>query len=72
MATKVAQMTKNELRDMISNLIEQKMLELIGDPDEKSVLKKSLRLRLLRQKKAVSRGERGQSFKDITHHLKLA
>lgn len=32
MAT-VAQMTKDELREMIETAIEQKSLELLGDPD---------------------------------------
>ena len=60
----VAQMTKKELREMISALIEQKLLELVGDPDEGLPIRKTLRDRLLRQKKAVQRGERGESFAD--------
>jgi len=58
----VAQMTKKELKEMISTLIEQKLLELVGDPDEGLPIRKTLRDRLLRQKKAVERGERGESF----------
>ena len=30
----VGQMTKDELREMIETIIEQKLLELLGDPDE--------------------------------------
>ncbi|MBI2950829.1 hypothetical protein HYY27_01975 [bacterium] len=62
MATKVAQMTKEELRELIGELIEQKFAELIGDPDEGLPIRKSLRDRLLRQKRAVARGERGERF----------
>jgi hypothetical protein len=68
----VAQMTKKELREMISTLIEQKLLELVGDPDEGLQIRKTLRDRLLRQKKAVERGERGESLADAVRRLELA
>ena len=65
MATKVAQMTKSELQEMIETTVEQKLLELLGDPDEDLHLKKVVRDRLLRQKQAVAAGERGKPFKDV-------
>ncbi len=34
MADTVAQMTKEEPREMIETSIEQKLLEMLGDPDE--------------------------------------
>ncbi len=72
MATTVAQMTKEELREMIAGLIEEKLLELIGDPDEGLTMKKSLRDRLLRQKKAVARGQRGEPIEELVQRLGLA
>jgi hypothetical protein len=57
---------------MIATLIEQKLLELIGNPDEGLPVGKSLRDRLLRQKKAVEPGERGESFADAILRLGLA
>ncbi len=72
MAAKVAQMTKEELKEMIGELIEQKFVELIGDPDEGLPIRKSLRDRLLRQKKAVVRGERGERFEDVVQRLGLS
>jgi predicted RNase H-like HicB family nuclease len=36
MADTVAQMTKEELREMIEASVEQKLLEILGDPDEDS------------------------------------
>jgi hypothetical protein len=62
MTTKVAQMTKDELKEMIETSIEQKLLELLGDPDEGLPMRKSVRDRLLRQKQAVRAGERGKPF----------
>ena len=71
MATKMAQMTKNELREMIEATIEQKLVELLGDPDEGFQLRKVVRDRLLRQKKAVAAGERGKPFADVVRRLGL-
>jgi hypothetical protein len=71
MADTVAQMTKEELREMIETSIEQKLLEMLGDPDEGLEIKKSVRDRLLRQKKAVAAGERGEPFEDVVRRLGL-
>ncbi len=71
MAATVAQMTKEELREMIETSIEQKLLEMLGDPDEGLEIKKSVRDRLLRQKKAVAAGERGEPFEDVVRRLGL-
>ncbi len=69
MPVKVAQMTKDEFEELVSTLIEQKLFELLGDPDEGLPLRKKVRDRLIRQKKAVVRGERGKSFDDVTARL---
>ena len=71
MATTVAQMTKDELREMIETSIEQKLLELLGDPDEGLPIRKSARDRLLRQKQVVSAGERGEPIEDVMRRLGL-
>ncbi|MBM4467584.1 MAG: hypothetical protein FJ014_18855 [Chloroflexi bacterium] len=65
MSVTVAQMSKDELEDIIATTVEQKLLELLGDPDEGLEIRKSVRERLLRQKKAVAAGERGEPFEDI-------
>lgn len=67
--TTVAQMTKDELREMIETIVEQKLLELLGDPDEGSPMRKAIRERLLRQKQAVAGGERGEPFEDVIRRL---
>jgi len=71
MATTVAQMTKDELRKMIETTIEQKLLELLGDPDEGLPIRKQIHDRLLRQKQAVAAGERGRSFRDVVRRIGL-
>jgi hypothetical protein len=62
-------MTKDELREMIETTVEQKLLELLGDPDEGLPIRKSVRDRLLRQKQAVAQGERGEAFEDVVRQL---
>ena len=71
MSVTVAQMSKDELREMIEVTIEQKLLELLGDPDEGLEIRRSVRERLLRQKKAVAVGERGEPFEDVVRRLGL-
>ena len=68
MAT-VAQMTKEELREMIEDIVEQKLIELLGDPDEGLPIRKSVRERLLRQRQVVAMGERGEPFEDVVRRL---
>lgn len=68
---RVAQMTKDELREMIETTVEQKLLELLGDPDEGLPIRKTVRDRLLRQRQAVAGGERGEPFKDVIRRLGL-
>ncbi|MBC7260646.1 MAG: hypothetical protein H5T63_01420 [Chloroflexi bacterium] len=71
MSNTIAQMTKSELKELIETSIEQKLLELLGDPDEGLPIRKSVRDRLLRQRKAVSAGERGEPFEEVVRRLGL-
>ena len=71
MTTTVAQMSQDELREMIESSVERKLLELLGDPDEGLVLKKSVRTRLLRQQQIVAAGERGRALADVARDLGL-
>ncbi len=71
MATMVAQMTKEELQEIIETAIEQKLLEMFGDPDEGLEIGEFVRDRLLRQRKAVIAGERGAAFEDTVRQLGL-
>lgn len=71
MAATVAKMTKSELKEIIESTVEKKLLQLLGDPDEGRALKKTLRDRLLRQRRAVAGGERGESLTAITKRLGL-
>ena len=67
----MSEMTKGELKEMIETIIEEKLLELLGDPDEGLPIRKLVHDRLLRQKQAVAVGERGESFEDVVRRLGL-
>jgi len=69
MAATVARMTKHELKEIIESTVEQKLLELLGDPDQGLVLKKTVKDRLLRQRKSVTSGQRGESLALIVKRL---
>ena len=71
MARIVAEMTAGELKRLVGLAVEEKLIELLGDPDEGLVLRESLRKRLLRQKRAVAKGERGELLEDVVRRLKL-
>ena len=69
MATTVGEMTTGELKEMIEAIIEQKLIELLGDPDEGLPIRKAARERLLRQREAVAAGRRGEALEDVARRL---
>ena len=64
-------MTQEQLREMIGETVEEKLLELLGDPDAGLVIRKSLRARLLRQRRKVVQGDRGDSLDAVARKLGL-
>jgi hypothetical protein len=71
MTTTVGQMSKEELKEMIEAAVEQKLLEMLGDPDEGLEVRESVRDRLLRQRQTVIAGDRGEPFEDVVRQLGL-
>ena len=64
-------MTADELRKLVSSFVEEKLVQVLGDPDEGLILRENVRKRLLRQKRAVAKGERGESLENLARRLKL-
>jgi hypothetical protein len=71
MAKTIADMTATELRQLVSSVVEEKLVQLLGDPDDGLALRENVRKRLLRQRKAVTKGERGESLEAVARRLKL-
>jgi len=71
MAETVANMTKKEFTQILSNVVEEKLIELFGDPDEGLIMKERVRKRLLQQKKNIRAGERGEDFESVAKRLSI-
>ena len=55
MGKTVADMTAAELHELVGSAVEQKIVELLGDPDTGLVLRANVRKRLLPQKRALAK-----------------
>jgi hypothetical protein len=71
MTTMVNQLSIVEFQELVERIIERKLIELLGDPDEGLEIRERVRARLLRQRKAVAAGERGESLEDVIRELGL-
>ena len=71
MTTTIVNVTKKEFTEIIAKVVEQKLFEILGDPEEGEILKENFRKRLLRQKKSVAAGERGEDIHHVITRLGL-
>jgi hypothetical protein len=71
MSETIAQMSKAELRDLIERTLEEKLMEMLGDPDEGLEIRESVLARLEGQRRAVVAGARGRSLSDVAAELAL-
>ena len=69
MASNVGQLSTDELREIIGSVVEQKLKEMLGDPDEGFEIRAEVQNRLLRQKKTVANGERGEVLDEVAKRL---
>lgn len=72
MSKTVAQMSAEELQELVSSAVERKIIQLLGDPDAGLVLRADVRKRLLRQKRAVAKGTRGEPLEAVARRMNLA
>ena len=66
----VASMSAIELRELVATAVEDKIVEMFGDPDAGLPLRAEIRRRLLRQRRAVVKGERGVPLAEATGSLR--
>ncbi len=72
----IAQMSPEELREMIeeavANSLEEKLMELFGDPDEGLVLREEFKEKLIRQREDFLKGEdKGRSLEQVLKDIGL-
>ncbi len=65
-------MTDVELRQMIGEIVEEKLMALLGDEEDDLLLKEDLQKRLLKQVQKTKNGERGEAFDDVVSRLGLS
>jgi len=61
----VAEMTEQELRALVGEVVQEKLAELVHDPDEGLDLTPEFQARLERQMEQVRAGERGVPLADV-------
>lgn len=63
-------MTRDELQQMLETIVEQKLIDLLGNPDMGLELRDEVRERLIRQLENVAAGGRGISLQDFKRDLR--
>ena len=71
MAANVGQLTTDELREIIGSVVEEKLKEILGDPDDGLNLTAAVEERLTKQKHEVANGERGEELDGVVEQMEL-
>lgn len=71
MSAKVAELTVDELKQIIEETMEQKLEEMLGDPDEGLELREEIKARLRRSLEAERRATRGIPAQEVAAELGL-
>jgi hypothetical protein len=72
MSTNVGQLTTEELKEIIGSVVEEKLKELLSDPDYGLEMRTAVRERLVSQQQEVLDGERGEDLDSIALRLGLS
>lgn len=64
-------MSVDEMKSLVSELVEEKLTELLGDPDSESELKESVKRRLKTSFESEEQGKIGESAKEFVEKLGL-
>ncbi|MEA3441656.1 MAG: hypothetical protein U9R58_15385 [Chloroflexota bacterium] len=71
----IGQMTQSEFKKLLETVIEatveQKLLEILGDPDDTLEIQNAVRERLTQQMVYVTSGEYGKPIEDVIQDLGL-
>ncbi len=68
-STKVSDMTVDELRELIAEIIDEKLSESLGDRDEGLTMREEIKLRLMASRNALRAGEPTVSLEDVAAQL---
>ena len=71
MSVKVAELTVDELTQLVQEAVEQKLIEMLGDPDEGLELREEIRARLRSSLEAEQSGVQPIPAQEIAARLDL-
>jgi len=71
MAVKVKELSVEQLIALIQEAVEEKLQEILGDPDQGLELKEDIKERLKQSLSAVERGERGIPISQVVKETGL-
>ena len=71
MSVKVAELTVDELTQVVQEAVEQKLIEMLGDPDEGLELREEIKARLRRSLEAEQSGVQGIPAQEAAAQLDL-
>lgn len=71
MSLKVAELTTDELREIIESSVERKLTEMFGNTDAGLEIHESLREQLAQQEEDFQNGKRGKPLEDVIKRLEL-
>lgn len=71
MSTKVADLTVDEFKRLLEETVEQKLLEMFGDPDKGLELHPEFKQRLRRSLAYVAAGGKTLSLEELTARLEV-
>ncbi len=71
MSTRVAELTVDQLRQIVEEAVEQKLAEMLGDPDEGLELRDEIKARLRRSLAAERQGAKPIPAQDVAARLGL-
>ena len=65
----VKDLTEDELKSLIAQVVEEKLEDLLGDPDANLPLRQEIRQRLLRSQSQPSASRQTMSAAEVAHRL---
>lgn len=68
---KVSALTVEELKEVIGEVVEDKLIELTVDPDRGKRLREEVKKRLIQSVAAERRGEKGIPVEEVARRLRL-
>jgi hypothetical protein len=68
----IGDLSVDDLRRMIGEAVEEKLQELLADPDQELLLREDVVARLREQQSGTAAGERGTDFQAVLSQLDLS